>query len=164
MTVMINLHESVGLGRDPTHNPWICNQTFICCQTCYRLCYTARLSHTSMLINSYMLGRVILHAFFVVQKYLSRIPSECQTVWIQIRPDKMLGLIWVQTACESHHFFHTEMHDGLSRLGLRKKKSWKKYFCSKYFYPDNFHKMHHMMTCLALAHTEDFFTFPSHEQ
>ena len=24
-------------------------------------------------------------------------PSECQTVWIQIRPDMLSGLIWVQT-------------------------------------------------------------------
>ena len=23
----------------------------------------------------------------------------CQTVWIQIRPDVLLGLIWVQTVC-----------------------------------------------------------------
>ena len=29
-------------------------------------------------------------------------PSECQTVWIQIRPDFMLGLIWVQTVCKSY--------------------------------------------------------------
>ena len=72
------------------------------------------------------LGKVVLHAssiseylaccFFVVvvflllfffcrlwiflnqlfQKYLSGIPSECQTVWIQIRS----GLNWVQTICK----------------------------------------------------------------
>ena len=35
-------------------------------------------------------------------KNLSGIPSECQTVWIQIRPDKMLGLIWVQTVCKGY--------------------------------------------------------------
>ena len=28
------------------------------------------------------------------------IPSECQTVWIQIRPDILSGLIWVQTVCK----------------------------------------------------------------
>ena len=27
---------------------------------------------------------------------------QCQTVWIQIRPDKMLGLIWVQTVFKGH--------------------------------------------------------------
>ena len=39
---MINLHESMGLGRDRTRNPWICSQTRICCQTRYRLRYEAR--------------------------------------------------------------------------------------------------------------------------
>ena len=28
------------------------------------------------------------------------IPSGCQTVWIQIRPDILLDLIWVQTVCK----------------------------------------------------------------
>ena len=30
------------------------------------------------------------------------IPSGCQTVWIQIRPDILLGLIWVQTVCKGY--------------------------------------------------------------
>ena len=50
---------------------------------------------------------LILHAFFVVcwyifffqiklfHKILSEIPSECHTVWIQIRPNILSGLIWV---------------------------------------------------------------------
>ena len=29
------------------------------------------------------------------------IPSECQTVWNQIRPDDLSGLIWVQTSFQS---------------------------------------------------------------
>ena len=29
-------------------------------------------------------------------------PSECQTIWIQIRPDILLGLIWVQTVCKGY--------------------------------------------------------------
>ena len=36
---MINLHESMGPGRDRTRDPWICSQTRICCQTRYRLRY-----------------------------------------------------------------------------------------------------------------------------
>ena len=28
--------------------------------------------------------------------------SECQTYWIQIRPDIFLGLIWVQTVCKGY--------------------------------------------------------------
>ena len=35
-------------------------------------------------------------------KNLSEISSECQTVWIQIRPDILSGLIWVQTVCKSY--------------------------------------------------------------
>ena len=32
---MINLHESMGPGRDRTRDPWICSQTRICCQTLF---------------------------------------------------------------------------------------------------------------------------------
>ena len=33
-----------------------------------------------------------------IQEYL----QECQTVWIQIRPDILSGLIWVQTVCKGY--------------------------------------------------------------
>ena len=36
------------------------------------------------------------------QKNLSGIPSECQTVWIQIRSDVLSGLIWVQTVSKGY--------------------------------------------------------------
>ena len=36
------------------------------------------------------------------QKILSGIPSECQTVWIQIRPEIILGLILLQTVCKGY--------------------------------------------------------------
>ena len=36
------------------------------------------------------------------EKILSEIPSECQTDWIQIRPDQMSGLIWIQSVCKSY--------------------------------------------------------------
>ena len=36
------------------------------------------------------------------KRFLSEIPSECQTVWIQIRPDIMSGLIWVQTVYKGY--------------------------------------------------------------
>ena len=29
-------------------------------------------------------------------------PSRCQTVWIQIRPNILTGLIWVQTVCKGY--------------------------------------------------------------
>ena len=52
---------------------------------------------------------LILHAllssadFFqnkLFRKILSGIPSECETAWIQIRPDTLSGLIWVQTVLQ----------------------------------------------------------------
>ena len=39
------------------------------------------------------------HFFGII---LSGIPSECQTVWIKIRPDIMSGLIEVQTVCKGY--------------------------------------------------------------
>ena len=39
---MINLHESMGPGRDRTHYPWICSQLRICNQTRHRMRYAAR--------------------------------------------------------------------------------------------------------------------------
>ena len=32
----------------------------------------------------------------------SKMPLECQTVWIQIRPDNLSGLIWVQSVCKGY--------------------------------------------------------------
>ena len=36
----------------------------------------------------------------VLAEIISGTPSECHTVWIQIRPDSLSGLIWVQTVCK----------------------------------------------------------------
>ena len=53
----------------------------------------------------------ILHAFLssadffenpLFRKIISVIPSECQTVWIQIRPDILSGVNWVQTVCKGY--------------------------------------------------------------
>ena len=51
--------------------------------------------------------QVILHTFFVIceffsEKVLSGLPSNCQTVWIHIKPDKMSGQIWVQTISKGY--------------------------------------------------------------
>ena len=54
---------------------------------------------------------VICHAFcrlmiFFKMNFFEKFFQEyhqCQTVWIQIRPDALSGLIWVQTTvCEGH--------------------------------------------------------------
>ena len=39
---------------------------------------------------------------FFEKKNLSGIRSECQTVWIQISNEVLLGMIWVQTVCKSY--------------------------------------------------------------
>ena len=36
------------------------------------------------------------------RKFLTGMPSDCQTVWIQIRPDILSGLIWVQTVSKGY--------------------------------------------------------------
>ena len=36
------------------------------------------------------------------EKNISGIPSECQTVWIEIRPNILYGLIWFQTVCKGN--------------------------------------------------------------
>ena len=38
----------------------------------------------------------------LLKKNISVTLSECQTVWILIRPDILSGLIWIQTVCKDH--------------------------------------------------------------
>ena len=44
-----------------------------------------------------LLIMIIFKIEFFIKKNLSGMPSDCQIVCIQIRPDVMSGLIWVQT-------------------------------------------------------------------
>ena len=46
--------------------------------------------------------RNILSSADFFEKILSGIPFECQTDLIQIRPDILSGLIYVQTVCKSY--------------------------------------------------------------
>ena len=50
---------------------------------------------------------------------LSGIPSECQTDWIQIRPDLLSGLFWVQTVCK---VYQQTMSVNIFKRGSRFKK------------------------------------------
>ena len=39
---------------------------------------------------------------FFLKKMPKGIPTECQAVWFQIRPNILLGLVWVQTVCKNY--------------------------------------------------------------
>ena len=45
---------------------------------------------------------VVVFSTLIFFKYSLGLPSGCQTVWIQIRPDNVSGLIWVQTAFKGY--------------------------------------------------------------
>ena len=69
------------------------------------------LTGSNILLCIYFAYSVIFHAFLqfadffqnqLFQKFLSVILSECRTVWIQIRPDILSGLIWIQTVCKGY--------------------------------------------------------------
>ena len=75
-------------------------------------------SRSTMVFTLCLLGnfaRLFLSSadFFENQLFrniLSGIPSECQTVWIQIRPDILSGLIWVQTVCKGYQQMTLSRH------------------------------------------------------
>ena len=47
---------------------------------------------------------LIIFKINVFQKFFQEYDqSVCQTVWIQARPNKMSGLIWVQTVYKAYH-------------------------------------------------------------
>ena len=56
--------------------------------------------HAGKFFMIFFLFRYFQHDFF--QNIISGMPSECQLVLMQIRPDILLGLIWVQTVCKDH--------------------------------------------------------------
>ena len=45
---------------------------------------------------------LIFFHYQLFEKIISGILSECQTDWIQIRPDISSGLIWVQSVCKGY--------------------------------------------------------------
>ena len=62
------------------------------------------------------------------RKIISGITSGCQTVWIQIRPDKMSGLIWVQTVWKGYKQM-TKVAASKERVNYHTKpKIWTKRF------------------------------------
>ena len=64
--------------------------------------------HDNVFFNYCLLGNFLLlfgrllNFFKLFRKILSGIPTGRHTVWIQIRPDILSGLIWVQTVCKGY--------------------------------------------------------------
>ena len=44
----------------------------------------------------------IIFKIIFFENNISGVPSECQTIWIQTRPDILSGLVWVQTVCKGY--------------------------------------------------------------
>ena len=60
---------------------------------------------SSCLLGNFAGSFLVCRFFFrnqLLRNLISRIPSDCQTVWIQIRPDVLSGQIWVQTVCKDY--------------------------------------------------------------
>ena len=67
---------------------------------------------SALYFNSLPAGKFCMHfvvcrffsKLFLFQKIILGIPSECQTALIQIRPDILSGLIWIQNClCKDYH-------------------------------------------------------------
>ena len=67
-----------------------------CQTTCRAALYAGNLFHYFLLSANLF----IFNIFF--QKLISRILSECQTFWIQLRPEILSGLIKVQSVCKGY--------------------------------------------------------------
>ena len=76
--------------------PWNRKQLLLICR-CNKICFLYLFAYWVTL-------HAICHLFFpnqLFRKFISKIPSECQTVWIWISFDDLTGLICVQTVCKS---------------------------------------------------------------
>ena len=77
-------------------------------------------SHASLTLASWEIFHVLSSVdFFFFQnqlfrKILSGIPSECQTDWIQVRPDVFSGLIWTQSDLQKLSALKKELENDIS--------------------------------------------------
>ena len=69
------------------------------------LAYLSNIYLTLCLLCNFACFFVASLLFFKInffEKNISGIPSVCQTFWIQIRPDILSGVIWMQTVCKGY--------------------------------------------------------------
>ena len=105
--------------------PFICSPSLLFCEGPY---IHVLISSTLCLLGNMAVFFVVCWTFFHDQlfwKILSGIPSEHQAVWIQIRPDVLLGLIWFQTVCKSYQQM-TLVGNELWTMKKRKGRRWRK--------------------------------------
>ena len=85
--------------------------------------------------NYFFVYQEILNAFLssadifqnqLFRKTLSGLPSECQTVWIQIRLNILSGLIWVQTVCKCYQQTTLVGKEWRAQSRLLKNRLWLK--------------------------------------
>ena len=58
-----------------------------------------------------------------IKKKIFQEYHQYQTVWVQIRPDVLLGLIWVQTVCKS---YQQSIKVAISRERVKEERKRKK--------------------------------------
>ena len=63
-----------------------------------RIAFAARIHEVLKLLSSAAFFSFFFSKINLFEKFIG--DHQCQTVWIQIRHDKMSGLIWVQTVCK----------------------------------------------------------------
>ena len=64
------------------------------------------------LVQTVCKGYAFLPSAYIFFKLtFSEVPSGCQTVLTQIRPNILLGLIWVQTVCKGYQLLQTALAD-----------------------------------------------------
>ena len=92
-------------------------RAFAACSLKYlRLCFTPwEIFHVFFLSSAYFFQNQLF------QKILSRIPSECQTDWIQIRPDVLPDLFCIQTVFKGCQQMACQRHNLLSADNLCKQ-------------------------------------------
>ena len=78
----------------------------------------------SFVVCEFVLINFFFFFFFFSKKSFRITLLECQTVWIQIRPDKRSGLIWTQTVCKGYQQTTKVATSGERVSGLFLKVTW----------------------------------------
>ena len=95
LAIVAICHEKCRVATNICH--WLKEQKLLICEKEY----------FDQLLDFQILFLLFLHTLLLSHIllfgcWIFSIPSECQTVWIQIRPDILSGLIWVLTVFKSY--------------------------------------------------------------